>query len=140
MPGTYSIGALAKAAGVPTTTVRFYERRGLLVPDTRSKSDYRVYGESSLDRLRFIRAAQSTGFTLEDIAALLELRDNAGTGQCKTEVRAMIDKRLADVDSRMADLKRVRTVLREAGVACGKAPGACPVMAKLTVGKSSIRA
>lgn len=128
---------MAKAAGVPITTLRFYERRGLLVPEARSKSDYRVHDEASLDRLRFIRAAQSTGFTLDDIAALLDLRDSSGAGKCKAEVQGMIAKRLADVESRMADLKRVRGVLREAAETCGKAPGACPVMARLTIGKSA---
>jgi MerR family mercuric resistance operon transcriptional regulator len=133
-PG-YTIGALAKAAGVPTTTVRFYERRGLLVPDARSKSDYRVYGGAALERLRFIRAAQATGFTLEDIAALLELRDDAAPGgsRCRSEVRSMIARRLADTGAKMDDLERVRAVLLESDAACGASKGACPVMAKLTV-------
>ena len=54
---TYSIGQLARAADVPTSTVRFYERAGLLKPAARSGSNYRVYSEQSLDRLQFIRSA-----------------------------------------------------------------------------------
>lgn len=133
MTGAYSIGALAKAAGVPTTTVRYYERRGLLAPDGRSRAKYRVYGEASLERLRFIRSAQATGFTLEDIAALLELRDEGAGARCRSEVRSMIARRLADTKAKMADLDRVRAVLLEADAACGASKGACPVMAKLTV-------
>ncbi len=133
MTAPYTIGALAKAAGVPTTTVRYYERRGLLVPDSRTRSKYRVYGEAALERLRFIRSAQATGFTLEDIAALLELRDEGTGGRCRTEVRSMIARRLADAKARMADLERVRAVLLEADAACAASKGPCPVMARLTV-------
>lgn len=129
----YSIGAMAKAAGVPTTTVRYYERRGLLTPDGRSRAKYRVYGEASLERLRFIRSAQATGFTLEDIAALLTLHDEGTGGRCRTEVRSMIARRLADTKAKMTDLERVRTVLLEADASCGASKGPCPVMAKLTV-------
>jgi len=133
MERSYSIGAMAKAAGVPTTTVRYYERRGLLAPDGRSRAKYRVYGDASLERLRFIRSAQATGFTLEDIGALLELRDEEIGGRCRTEVRSMIARRLADTKTKMADLERVRAVLLEADAACGASKGPCPVMAKLTV-------
>lgn len=133
MERSYSIGAMAKAAGVPTTTVRYYERRGLLAPDGRSRAKYRVYGAASLERLRFIRSAQATGFTLEDIGALLELRDEGTGGRCRTEVRSMIARRLADTKTKMADLERVRAVLLEADAACGASKGPCPVMAKLTV-------
>ncbi len=66
-----TIGELAKAAGVPTSTVRYYERAGILRPSGRSAGNYRVYSKSELERLRFIRAAQATGFTLDDIKSLL---------------------------------------------------------------------
>ncbi|HEX9867840.1 MAG TPA: MerR family transcriptional regulator [Candidatus Tectomicrobia bacterium] len=75
METTYSIGQLARAAGVPTSTVRYYERIGLLHSDARTAGNYRRYGQETLEYLRFIRAAQRTGFTLEDITALLQLRD-----------------------------------------------------------------
>ncbi|QOJ01909.1 MAG: heavy metal-responsive transcriptional regulator [Phycisphaeraceae bacterium] len=136
----YSIGAMAKAAGVPTTTVRYYERRGLLTPDGRSRAKYRVYGEASLERLRFIRSAQATGFTLEDIAALLTLLDEGAGERCRSEVSAMLAGRLADVEMRLADLTRVREVLREAAATCRASNGPCPVLAKLTVKKSANRA
>jgi DNA-binding transcriptional MerR regulator len=129
----YSISVLAKAAGVPTTTVRYYERRGLLIPDSRTRSKYRVYGEAALERLRFIRAAQASGFRLEDITALLELRDGPEAGRCRASVQSMIAARLAEVEAKMADLKRVRSVLKKAGESCRASPGPCPVMAKLTV-------
>ena len=72
-----TIGRLAEQAGVPVSTVRYYERRGLLAPEERSPSRYRLYGPAVLRRLRFIRAAQRSGFTLEDIRRILALREQA---------------------------------------------------------------
>ena len=74
METIYTIGQLARAAGVPTSTVRYYERIGLVRPAGRTAGNYRVYGEEALECLRFIRAAQATGFALEDISALLNCR------------------------------------------------------------------
>ena len=118
--GSYTIGSLAKAAGVPLSTVRFYERRGLLLPDARSGADYRLYGASSLNRLRFIRTAQATGFT----------NDGQSTALCG-EVRNMVTKRLEDVDRRLREMRRVRLRLREAKALCAKSRGDCPVIAQL---------
>jgi len=70
----YTIGALARAAEVPTTTVRYYERTGLLPPEGRSGGNYRSYSVRSLERLRFIRAAQANGFTLDDVKRFYEER------------------------------------------------------------------
>ncbi len=87
MATNLTIGELAEAAGVPTSTVRYYERTGILKPGGRSPGNYRVYSESELERLRFIRAAQATGFTLGDIKALLR---PAGC----TKVQGVIQERL----------------------------------------------
>ncbi len=65
-----TIGQLAAQADVPTSTVRYYERRGLLRCEGRTRANYRQYGEATLERLRFIRAAQAAGFTLVDIRSL----------------------------------------------------------------------
>ena len=67
MPTQFTISQLAKAADVPTSTLRYYERVGLVIPETRSHSNYRLYGDESLEKLKFIRAAQAVGFTLEDV-------------------------------------------------------------------------
>lgn len=66
----HTIGRLAGVAGVPVSTVRYYERAGLLRPEARTGGNYRFYGPASLARLRFIRAAQATGFGLKDIQEL----------------------------------------------------------------------
>ena len=67
----FTIGELAKAAGVPTSTVRYYEREGILRPAGRNGSNYRLYSREDVERLCFIRAAQGTGFTLRDVTELL---------------------------------------------------------------------
>lgn len=130
------IGELAGAVGVPTSTVRFYERRGLLPADGRSPAKYRLYGEAALERLRFIRLAQSTGFTLEDIAALLELREERRPS--RTEVRTMLTNRLADVRRRILDLEALERVLNQSVEACSRGRGGdcCPVVQGLSVSAS----
>ncbi len=73
MKDAMTIGELARAAGVPTSTVRFYERRGLLKPDARTQANYRTYTSRAAERLKFIRAAQATGFSLKDVREMLAL-------------------------------------------------------------------
>jgi len=131
---SYRIGELAKRAGVPTTTVRYYERRGLLHPSARVGSgNYRSYSEHQLERLRFIRAAQASGFVLDDIATLLGLRDGA-TEPCP-DVQRLIEDRLADVAGRLADLKRVAGVLEKSLRLCREQEkgGHCEVIDTLSV-------
>ena len=107
---SYTIGALARAAAVPTTTLRYYERRGLLRSAARSGSGhYRSYGEAELEGLRFIRAAQASGFALGDVETLLALRDGR-TGPCR-EVQDLIENRLSDLAARLNDLARVVALL-----------------------------
>ena len=116
MDSRLTIGQLAQAAGVPTSTVRYYERTGLLRPDGRTPHNYRYYDQSAVERLRFIRAAQSSGFSLSDAADLLKVRDHEGR-PCDS-VRQMVEKRLKHVQRQIRDLKQVQAVLREAKQAC----------------------
>ncbi len=128
----YTIGQLAKEANVPTSTVRYYERVGLLQPDGRSSGNYRVYGPAALKRLRFIRAAQATGFTLDDVTALLSFRDGT-TAPCK-EVQTLIEERIADTEQRLADLQHVQHVLTSSLKQCRRSErsGRCRVMDDLS--------
>jgi len=111
MPSHLTIGELASAVGVPTSTIRYYERAGLLAPSARSPSNYRLYGVGDLERLRFIRAAQATGFTLDDVTKLLR------PAPCGS-VRELIEQRLDLVGSRMKELRHVQKVLRAALAEC----------------------
>ncbi len=133
----YTIGQLAKEANVPTSTVRYYERVGLLQPDGRSSGNYRVYGPAALKRLRFIRAAQATGFTLDDVTDLLSFRDGR-TAPCK-EVQTLIEERLADTEQRLADLDHVQSVLKSSLKLCRQSErsGRCRVIDDLSAAAES---
>src|SRR5688572_11863076 len=95
----YTIGELARAAGVATSTIRYYERLGLLKPDARTRSNYRTYSAKTADRLQFIRSAQASGFSLSDIREMLTLT-HSDDPPC-AEVAALIDHRLGDVRQRL---------------------------------------
>jgi MerR family mercuric resistance operon transcriptional regulator len=115
---TFSIGRLAERAGVPTSTVRFYERIGLIKPDFRTGANYRGYTAASVDRLRFIRSAQATGLSLEDIEALLEL-SHATEPPCD-EVLSLMRRRHGEIKERIKDLRQVEKVLAKALQECCK--------------------
>lgn len=132
METTHTIGQLARSVGVPSSTVRYYERIGLLHPRERTAGNYRLYGAEALERLRFIRAAQATGFTLEAITALLQLRD--GMAHVCQDVQALIEERLADLEQRMADLQHVQRVLQATLTMCRDTQGSgrCHILDTLT--------
>ncbi len=111
-----TISQLAKAAAVPTTTVRYYERIGLVEPEDRSPGNYRIYSEDSLDKLRFIRAAQATGLTLDDVKVLLS--DGSGGFPVCGTAQGLIEVRLADIENRLKDLRHVQRVLKAALEEC----------------------
>lgn len=96
------IGELAQAGEIPTRTVRFYERRGLLPEPGRAANGYRVYDDATVGRLRFIRAAQAAGLTLSEIRVIVEIRDD-GTAPC-THVDALLVAKLADIERRRQEL------------------------------------
>lgn len=127
---TLSIGQIAEQAGVAIDTVRYYERNGLLAPAGRLASGYRRYGASELRRLRFIRRAKGLGFTLDDIRALLALSDERDVA----EVKRAAQRKLDDIDHRIAELQRVRAGLNTLIAACpghGRAE-ACPILNALS--------
>lgn len=100
------IGELAHAAGTTAKTLRFYEAQGLLLPAGRTGSGYRDYGPEALARLDFIHRGQAAGLTLAQIRQVLHIRDS-GTAPCE-HVRALLDRRLAEVDEQIAELARLR--------------------------------
>lgn len=131
-----TIGELAKSARVPTSTVRFYERRGLLKPDARTESNYRSYSARTAERLKFIRAAQATGFSLKDIREMLALT-YSDDPPC-AEVAALMEHRLDDVKQRLGELKRVERALTAALKTCCKGgPDWCSEIERLKGRKST---
>ncbi len=136
MAQRYTIGQLARAAQVPTSTVRYYERRGLVRPESRSEGNYRVYTEGALDQLLFVRSAQAAGFTLSNISALLRFRDG-DAAPCQ-EVQAIVTARLDDVTEQIGQLSHVQGTLRKWLRVCRQAQrsGRCGVLEGLGGGGS----
>lgn len=103
------IGEVSRRSGVGIEALRFYERRGLLGRPSRTESNYRVYDESVLERLDFIRRAQAVGFTLDEIGEILaESAD--GRRPCR-HVRELARRKLEELDRRLAELRRHRAEL-----------------------------
>jgi DNA-binding transcriptional MerR regulator len=130
-----SIGELARGAGVATSTVRYYERSGLLKPDERSRgSNYRRYHPRSLEKLRFIRAAQGIGLSLREVAELLALTDR-DADPC-ADVENVLRRRVVEIRRQLRDLRRVeRTLARALGMCCkGGEPGICEAVVRLRRG------
>jgi MerR family mercuric resistance operon transcriptional regulator len=123
-PQSLTIGKLAAAGGVGVETIRFYQRRGLLVAPTRQGS-IRRYGAEDVRRLRFIRQAQAAGFTLEEIKELLEL----DASEDRSRARELANSRVAALDEKIAELQRARDSLRRLAKECGSgSAGPCPIL------------
>lgn len=124
----FTIGQLSKATDVPVSTIRYYERRGLLHPDARSSGNYRLFGQEAYERLLFVRSAQAAGFTLKNIALLLEYRDE-GAAPCR-EVQGLIADRLKQVSETIRNLREVESMLSEWMNICREAEnsGRCGVL------------
>ncbi len=103
------IGQLADALEIPTRTIRFYERKGLLPEPQRAANGYRVYDDTTLARLRFIRTAQTAGLTLAEIASVIHVRDD-GTAPC-SHVDSLLETKLAEVRSRRRQLATLEAEL-----------------------------
>jgi MerR family mercuric resistance operon transcriptional regulator len=123
---SHTISGVAQAAGVNVETIRFYQRRGLLVEPAKPLGGIRRYGDAEVARVLFIKAAQRIGFTLDEIAQLLQLDD--GT-RC-AEARAIAEHKLADVRQRLSDLQRIETALAQLVDRCASRRGtvSCPLI------------
>jgi DNA-binding transcriptional MerR regulator len=119
------IGQLAERAGISTKAIRYYEQIGILTPPARTPSGYRSYDPSALGRLGFVRAAQAVGLTLGEIRQIIAFRDN-GQAPC-AHVTDLLQRRTAELDARIAELKQLRGELRQlAERAATLDPEQCP--------------
>ena len=103
------IGRLAKLAGVKPDTIRFYERSGLLPKPSRASSGHRVYNDAALNQVRFIRKAQSLGFTLDEIRRIMSLRGQ-GKETCRCVI-AMAEATLAETEIKLKELRQFKDTL-----------------------------
>jgi MerR family mercuric resistance operon transcriptional regulator len=124
-----TIGAFARIAGVNVETIRYYQRRGLLLEPERRFGGIRRYGDADVARLTFVKSAQRTGFTLDEVATLLKLQDGA---HC-SEAREIAEHKLTDVRQRLADLKQIEHALSALVGRCRTSKGTvtCPLIASL---------
>ncbi|SDU26017.1 heavy metal-responsive transcriptional regulator [Jiangella alkaliphila] len=101
--GTYRISELAERSGVPATTLRYYEAEGLLLAG-RTSSGYRVYDETSAQRLEFIPSAKMLGLALEEIRELLAVWDSGVCAHVRDGMLPLVTQRIEDADRRRAEL------------------------------------
>ena len=122
------IGQLAKLAGINIESVRFYERKGLIIQPIKPQQGYRQYPDKTLQRILFIKRAQKLGFTLEEISDLLAME----TAKCN-EVQELAKSKLEDVRTRLADLSRMESVLVDLLISCKTNPNnaECPIIDSL---------
>jgi MerR family mercuric resistance operon transcriptional regulator len=119
-----TIAGLAAKGGVGVETVRYYQRRGLLVTPARS-GGIRHYGEEELRRLRFIRSAQAAGFTLEQIGELLAL----DATEDRERARNLARERIAALDAKIAEMQTARDALKRLAHDCrASGAGPCPII------------
>ena len=125
-----SIGELSKLSGVNVETIRYYQRRGLVAKPYKPLGGHRRYASSAAARVRFIKRAQQLGFSLEEVSSLLRLED----GQSCRETRLLAEHKLALIEERIADLNRMRRMLKGliAECALGQRPRSCPIIATLS--------
>jgi DNA-binding transcriptional MerR regulator len=105
------VNDVAKAAGVNRETLRYYERRGLIEEPDRSPGGHRLYDERAVQTLRIIKAAQRLGFTLDEVADLMEVGRRRGRDS-GLQVRAR--EKLLEIEARLSDLAAIRDNLRAA--------------------------
>lgn len=110
MTGGLRIGELARRAGVTAKAIRFYERKGILPAATRAANRYRIYGEDTVDTLRFVKQATGLGLTLAEIRDILVIRQG-GRPPC-THVHQLLRDKAGELDRKLADLIEIRDRIR----------------------------
>ena len=130
------IGELSAESGLSRDALRYYERLGLMPRPRRTSGGFRLYPAGTLARIRFIKQAQLHGLTLREIRELLGFQDRRGRERCR-QVQRLLARKLADVDSRLAQLQDFRQTLQDYLAQCERALGGgtdeeCPVVRELS--------
>ena len=124
----FTIGRLAAAAGVNVETIRYYQRIGLIDEPRKPRQGFRKYPYQTLEHIRFVKRAQQLGFSLQEIADLLEL----GDGHCR-DVRIRAEKKRDKIEKQIRDLQALQDTLTQLINAChsGKRKQKCPIVETL---------
>lgn len=127
----FTIGQLAKKAGVNVQTIRYYERRGLMPQPQRRWSGYRQYSEGDVERILFIKHAKELGFTLKEISDLLSLRVEPNVTCRDVKMKAMA--KIAEIEDRIQGLQKMKVALTKIAARCqGRGPiSECPILEAL---------
>jgi MerR family transcriptional regulator, mercuric resistance operon regulatory protein len=125
----FTIGILAKKAGVNVETIRFYQRRGLLVEPVKPFRGVRHYSERDMQRVRFIRQGQKLGFSLDEVAELLSLEDRQ---HCR-EAKEIALRKLVSIRERIEGLRTMETALSNLVESCANNIDSvsCPIILAL---------
>ncbi len=122
-----NIGQASKATGLSIKQIRDYEKAGLLSNTSRSASGYRIYGNDTLDRLKFIANARSVGFSLSQIGELLALNDNPNRKSC--EVKSLTATHIAFLSNKINELQSMKQTLQAWSDTCSGDEGSdCPIL------------
>ena len=125
-----NIAEVARAAGLPAKTIRYYEEIGLVRP-MRSANGYRRFRESDLHKLAFLGRARSLGFSIEDCRTLLALYEDRS--RASADVKRVAEAHLARIDAKLAELAAMRATLSELVAGCaGDARPDCPILSGLS--------
>ena len=126
-----TIGKIAKQVGLGLDTIRFYERQGLIEPPLRTESNYRLYRDKDVVRIRFIKRAKKLGFSLNEIKELLSLRHNPNAS--KADIKNRTENKIKDIRQRVQDLSKMLHALESLSAACdGQGPiDECPILEAL---------
>ncbi len=125
-----NIGEASKASGVSAKMIRYYESVHLIKAGRRTEAGYRIYGDSDVHTLRFIKRARSLGFSLEQIKNLLSLWQDPG--RASADVKAIAQSHVAELQQRIQELTEMRDTLRHLAEACsGDHRPDCPILHSL---------
>lgn len=125
-PASYRISDISKETGLTADTLRYYEKIGLLRKINRTPSGIRLYDERDLSRLRFIQRAKTMNFSLDEIAQLLQMRENPA--RVKKSVRELTQNKLSEVEENLKSLTTLRNELTLLVNLCVGSEQGCPII------------
>jgi len=122
-----NIGEAAKSSGVPAKTIRYYESIALIPPAQRTGAGYRDFDRKDIETLRFIQRARSLGFSVKDVATLLDLWRNRS--RASSDVKALAVEHIDEIDRKVAELQSMRETLMDLSEQChGDERPDCPIL------------
>lgn len=116
-----TVKQVAKRVGLPSRTIRYYDKIGLVSPNERTGAGYRLYTAEEEGKLRFVRQAKALGFSLAEIRRLIAAADSGCCGEVVPELERLLDEKVAEIDAKMEELAafRERLVSYRAGKGSG---------------------